>query len=70
MHQQVWSAVDARAPPVEGIVVYHAQGCWSIVCVLLQALDVSTWLLRRVRQQYWLVDLRTLGIRKPEGLSI
>ena len=60
MHHQTRTAAAVRVVPGEGIGVQNKQGRQNIVLLLPQAQDVSTWLLRRVQQQHWLVDPRIL----------
>ena len=59
--------MGARVASGEDFVMLHTQDHWGSVWVLAQALDVSIWLLPRVRRQHWPVDLRTLGICKRNG---
>ena len=53
--------MGAGIAPGEGVVVHHTQSHWDTVLLLVQALDVSIWLLQRVRRQHWPADLHTLG---------
>ena len=60
----------ARFAPAENVGVHHTHDRWYTVLVLVAALDVSIWLLRQVRRQYWPVNLHTLESRKRESQSL